>query len=124
MLRFLTLEELRNLDSGRVATAFEQAMKRIVADCEDRPGEERPRKLELSAEITPVCGEDGKCEGVRGKFQIRDKIPTRRSKVYSFGVKSGGRLYFSDEDPSNVEQLTFGDVEEDGRARQKFAGEN
>jgi hypothetical protein len=47
-LHFLTLAALKDLDGGRVYEAFDQAKaRRAVADCEDRPSEERGRAITL-----------------------------------------------------------------------------
>jgi len=110
-LRTFKLEELAELDGGRVAVAFAQAQARVVADCEDRPGELTARKILLQMEVVPVIDEDGKCSGVKSSFQIKDSIPTRKSKQYDFGLDPSGRLYYSDESPGNVDQLTFDDVD-------------
>ena len=110
-LHYLSLAALKDLYGGRVYEAFDQAMRRVVADCEDRPGEERSRTVALKAEIVPVRSDDGHCEGVSGTFVVHDGIPNRKSRNYSFGLKSDGRLFFSDEDPTNISQYTLGDVE-------------
>lgn len=123
-LVYLTLDALRELDGGRVATAFQEAMKRIVADCEDRPGEERPRKLSLEATFVPQMGEDGNCSGVGVEFQVKDTIPNRRSKKYGMGIKNGGRVFFSTEDPTNVDQYTIDEVDpKTGRVRREAAAD-
>lgn len=123
-LHMFDLGTMEDLDGGRVAAAFRHAMARAVSDCEDRPAEENARKVTLQAELVPVNDEDGRCESVNVKFQVSDKIPTRKSKTYSFGVKQKGgkaELFFSDEDPGNIKQLGFGDMGGDGSSRREFA---
>jgi len=105
---FFTLDTLQELDGGRVVEAFNQAIRRAVADCDDRPGEQNARKITLSVALVPVIDDSGACDGVDATFDIRDTIPTRKSKRYSFGMKSDGRLYFSTESPDNVAQADFG----------------
>jgi hypothetical protein len=123
-LHYFDLDSLKELDGGRVAEAFTQAVRRAVADCEDRPTEENARKVTMQLELLPVMGEGGHCEGVQASFQIKDSIPTRKSRIYSFGVKAGQKLFFSDEDPHNVNQYTFGDVDPDtGRATRRLSSE-
>jgi len=113
-LRELTLKSLKELDGGRVNEAFAQAMKRAVADCEDRPDVTDARKVALQCELVPVIGEGGKhLDTVSFRFQVKDTIPTRKSRVYSASVKSGGRLAWSDESPENVSQLGLGFSEPD-----------
>jgi hypothetical protein len=124
-LKFFDLSELDVLDGGRVSVAFAQALARAVADCEDRPGEDKARKILLQMEIVPVKDEEGRCDGVTAAFQVKDNIPTRKSKVYSFGLKAGGRLYYSDENPGNVDQYTFDDVDpESGRVARPMPEED
>ena len=122
-LHYFSLDSLKELDGGRVAEAFTQAVRRAVADCEDRPSEENARKVILQLELLPIM-DDGRCEGVAAAFQVKDTIPTRKSRVYNFGVKADQKLFFSDEDPHNVNQYTFGDVDPDtGRAARRLSDE-
>lgn len=120
MLIYFSLNKLGQLDGGRVAEAFAQAMKRVVLDCEDRPGDDKARKVILQGEITPIVGQGGVCEGVNIEFQIQDKLPTRKSRSYAMGVKSGGKIFFSTGDPLNVDQFTFDEVNpETGRVERE-----
>lgn len=113
------LSTLRQLDGGRVAEAFLHAIKRAALDCEDRPGEERARKVSLQAEITPQTRleeePDGRMktvfDGVDVKFQIKDALPTRLSRKYSMGVKHNGSVYFNADSPHDHRQATFFDGE-------------
>ncbi len=120
-LHYVNLESLKTLDGGRVSEAFDQAVRRAVADCDDRPAEKKPRVVMLQATLVPIVDEGGMLDGVNCDFQVRDKLPTRKSKVYNFGLKQDGKLFFSDEDPTNHRQLTFGDVDQEtGELEQKF----
>jgi len=40
----LQLATLADLDGGKIAVAWQQALKRLIADCEDRPGEQAARE--------------------------------------------------------------------------------
>ena len=115
----LNLENLAELDDGRVAIAFGQALKRAADDCIDRPGDKKARVISLEAHVIPVIDADtGQCEGAHIEFQIKHKLPVRKSKTYSFEIKKGGHLWFSSESPDDVDQLTFADVDpETGKAR-------
>lgn len=120
LLKF-DLDTLKELDGGRVPEAFRQAVQRVINDCTDRPGLADPRKVVMELAIIPVKGEGGLLEGVAATFQISDAIPKRKTKAYSFGIRQGTdgkqKMIFSTEDPHNVSQLTFGDVDpETGRA--------
>ncbi len=103
--KVLSLHELRNLDAGRVAVAFDQDLRFLAKDCLDRPGDKRARTLTLVVELEPTIDDDGQCESVKGSFRIAARIPSRQSKTYDFGVRRGGQLVFnqllpdSDEEP-------------------------
>lgn len=119
----LNLESLKELDAGKVSVAWDHELKRAVSDCMDRPGDKKPRVVTLELAITPVVSEDGGCEGAHGEFQIKSKVPTRKSRVYDFGVNRKGHVYFSDTSPDNLPQTTFDDVDpETGRVARKMKG--
>jgi hypothetical protein len=106
----LTLDSLLALDGGRVATAFQHALRRALDDCRDRPGEERARVVSLQLEMVPVCDESGLCDEVTAGFQVNDKIPTRKSKKYSMGIRSGAdgpMAVFNADSLDNVNQGTL-----------------
>lgn len=106
-LERLTLASLAEIDGGRLALAFEQALKRCVLDCEDRPGESKPRKLTLNLELTPTLDEDLVCDNVKLQFHISDNVPKRRTKKYDMSLRKGGHLLFQPDSLDNVDQTTF-----------------
>jgi hypothetical protein len=115
-LFFLDLATLKDLDNGKAAIAFRRAVEDCTKDCQDRPTEERARKITLELSLTPVAAEDAEFEGtfracgVTGEFKIKSAIPNRQTRPYSFGLDAQGRLFFSQESPTNVNQTTFEDV--------------
>ncbi len=116
-LHELSLDSLLALDGGRVAVAWQQALLRAVADCEDRPAEEKPRVINLQAEIVPVTDENDVhiVDSVSIKFQIKETIPTRKSKLYSFGIRKKRdqlQLVFNDLSDDDINQRTI-DQQED-----------
>jgi hypothetical protein len=106
----LSLETLGHLDDGRVQEAWRQAVRRAVADCEDRPGVLEARKVMLQFEIYPLMGEDGSVATIKGGFQVKDSIPTRKSKVYEFQPRGGLKLAFNDLSDDNVQQRTLDEI--------------
>lgn len=102
----LNLATLMELDGGRVTEAFQQEIKRLVADCEDRPGEAKPRKILLELELVPVMF-DGHIDSIDGKFRVKSTVPVRRSKKYNFGVRRGGFLVFNDLSDGDINQKTI-----------------
>ena len=121
-LIYMDLATLKDLDNGKAAIAFRRAVEDAVRDCQSRPLEERPRKIALELCLTPVAGEDPefentmRCEGVTGEFKIKTTVPNQQTKPYSFGLDRQGRLFFSENSPTNVNQATIDDVDpESGR---------
>lgn len=106
MLREFNLSSITDLDGGRVAEAFDQAVKRAVKDCEDRPGETKPRTVVLQLDLVPVMDESGDVGSVAGAFQVKDTCPTRKSRVYDFSPRRG-MLVFNDLSEDNVDQRTL-----------------
>lgn len=115
-LIFFSLEALQHLDGGKAAIAFRRAVEDCVRDCQDRPLDDKARKVTLELSITPVAGEDPefensyRAESVEGQFKISTALPKRQTKPYSFGIDAKGRMFFSKNSPENVAQTTFDDV--------------
>jgi hypothetical protein len=107
MRRELKLEELMHVDGGRIAVAFNQALARLAADCEDRPGDNKPRVVTLQCALVPMVDARGQYEDAKAQFQISDSIPKRKSKVIDLQPtrkSKGGRQEHS---------FAFNDLSED-----------
>jgi len=115
-LFYLDLENLSKLDNGKPAIAFRRAVEDCSRDCTDRPTEQRTRKVTMELLIKPVASEDPVFEGsfracgAVAEFKIKTTIPNRQTRPYSFGIDPKGRLFFSEESPTNVNQTTFDDL--------------
>lgn len=104
----LTLRELmEDLDGGRVGAAFMQELRRVVADMEDRPTDDKERQVVLTAKFEPISDDSGHLDEVRGKFHVTSKVPNRRSKAYSFASRNGSKLVFNDLSEDDVHQKTI-----------------
>jgi len=119
-LKELTLQNIEALDFGKAARAFQLALRRAVDDCNDRPADNRARKITFQLELKPVKEIEGNCiscAGARGTFQVRCKIPDYQTEEVDFGVKSNGIIYFSEESPKDHRQSTmaFDEGDEDNR---------
>jgi hypothetical protein len=112
LLQELTLESIAKMDGGRLAIAFSAALKRAIQDCDDRPGEKKPRTVTLHLAAVPILDEDGLADNCKIQFQIHDSVPKRRSRVYDMSMRKGGHLLFNDDSPDNVDQGTF-DMDEE-----------
>ena len=107
-LEKFNLESLGDLDGGRVAAAFEQALKRCRMDCEDRPGVRAPRKINVVLTIEPNMTEKGDLQSVQVDAQISETLPKRQSASCQMAV-DGEAIYFNDLSPDNPKQGTLDD---------------
>jgi hypothetical protein len=111
MIHELNLQTLmEGLDNGRVGTAFQQQLRRVIADCQDRPGDDKERRVILEFKCVPICDDDGGLDEVKGKFHVTSTVPKLRSKSYSFGVRKsqkGPMLIFNDLSDDNIHQKTI-----------------
>ena len=104
----LTLSALmRDLDGGRISEAFMRELQRVALDCEDRPADDKARKVRLELRVEPVLDEQGFLESIKGKFFVTSQVPQRRSKTYDFGFRKGGHLVFNDLSDDNIHQGTI-----------------
>ncbi len=104
-LEKFSLQTLAEMDGGRIRLAFEAALKRLEADCKDRPGVKTARKLALLVSMEPVA-DDGELDSVNVTFRITDTIPKRQSKAYNMQAVPGG-LLFNDASPDDVHQMSL-----------------
>ncbi len=107
VLEKFTLGSLSTMDGERIAIAFEQALKRVVQDCDDRPGEKKERTVTLTLAVKPVLDSDGMCEDCNVQVAVTDSVPKRKSKVYNMTVRKGGHLVYNNESLDNVDQETM-----------------
>lgn len=112
----LNLQTLKDqLDGGRLGAAWDAELKRIAQDCEDRPGDDKPRKVNLEVVMQPVKDEAGLCEEVWVKVHVTSSVPKRRSKPLRLGVRRGGMLVFNDMSEDNPNQRTIDEYLGDGK---------
>jgi len=109
MKRELSLATLEHLDYGKLATAFQQHLRRAVADCLDRPGDDSARKVTITFEIKPASDQTGDCERCKVDAQVLSKVPAHRTRVLDMAPRKGGHLLFDDDSPDDVNQVTLGD---------------
>lgn len=106
-LKELNLATISDVDFGKADKAFQMALKRVVADCIDRPADKRVRKVTLQITLKPVVDIIDNlvtCEGASGAFQVRAKMPDYETGEVDFGVKNNGSLFFNPESPRNHRQ--------------------
>lgn len=114
LMRF-DLDTLKSLDGGIAPKMFLDAMRRAVKDCLERPGDKRARKVTLQMTLTPVPVINGNtidCDGARGAFQCKVKIPDYETREVDFGVQNSGDLIFNPDSPRDHRQTTLLDDQE------------
>lgn len=104
------LGAISRIDEGRMKEAFEQALRRCMEDCKDRPAVDDERTVSLKASLVPVVGDDGSLESVDVTFQISDSVPKRKSRIYNMKSKNGA-LLFNELSPDDIRQGTIDQVE-------------
>ncbi|GMV26949.1 MAG: hypothetical protein AMXMBFR58_29800 [Phycisphaerae bacterium] len=89
---FQTLEEL---DSGKINTAINREIRKIVEDLNDRPGDKASRRLSVEVTFKPATSEDGLCETCDVSFKVTSKLPPRTTREYNMQVHPKGRVSFN-----------------------------
>lgn len=110
MIEKLSTATLSKLDGGRIDGGFTKAIERAMADCDNRPGLDKARKVTMEFSITPCAGEKGLLETCNVSCKITETLPPRESKTYNMSARPDG-LFFQELAPENVHQTTFGEPE-------------
>ena len=119
MLEKFSLAKLASLDSGRVAAAFDAALRRAQDDCKDRPALEEARTITLTLNALPVIDEtEGEMHSVNLQFHITEKLPKRKSKTYNMLADDAG-LYVNELAPDDARQLTLDTASSSGGGPRK-----
>jgi len=104
MLKQFKIQDIADLDDGRIALTINNHIKKAVEDCQNRPGVEKNRSVSLSIEIIPAPQEDGLCEEVDVEIISGVKLPKSHSKPMSMGARMNGQLVFNAASPGDVNQ--------------------
>ena len=93
MKRKFNLAALPVIDGGMINAAFNRALRRCEEDIRDRPGEDKPRKVVLTVELSPIRDQRARLDTIAVAFDIDDSIPKRRSKTYEMLPTEDGALF-------------------------------
>jgi hypothetical protein len=108
VLTMATLEDLAKFDNGRVAVAFEQALRQLVFDLVDRPALDKDRTLTVTVQLQPRADSHGNLSGVVIDVDCKSKKPSQRSAAVVAKVIGGETvLRYNDLAPDDAEQLTI-----------------
>ncbi len=107
-IQLFSFAKLAELDDGQVAKQLDKLMAECIADCRNRPGDDSDRVLSMAMKISPVREPaTGALDGVQVSFEIASKVPKRRTRSYSMGVKQTGTPWFNTSSPGDPLQRTF-----------------
>lgn len=97
------LASLATFDDGRLEAAFAKELKRVQDDIKDRPLVKKPRSLSIKLILTPIVDEDARdADGASMDVRISASLPHLSKDNYKLGMKAGGTLVYSTEDPESI----------------------
>ena len=105
------LENLVQLDFGKVGLAFNSEVERVVQDCQDRPGDEGQRKVSVTFNFKPKLEPSGplECDRVAVECEVTSSIPKRRTRIYDMMPRRDNKLLFNPDLPLEPEESTLYD---------------
>ena len=106
--RTLTLQSAPELDQGRVAVAFNNALRLATLDIVDRPADKTARKVFLICEMRPVLDKDtAVLDVIDNQFVVKKAFPVQRSAPYPMTATTDGQMVFDVGSPLDPRQNTF-----------------
>ena len=104
----MSLRTLHLLDKGRVDQAFSLAMRRMVEDVQDRPGEAGKRVVTLEVELTPnTDNPQAALDDVEVRFVVKAKSPAASSALYKMAPTPDNRMAFNPLSPFDSRQQSL-----------------
>jgi hypothetical protein len=100
------------IGGGQIEAAVKTLLRRMLDDCDDRPYEEKTRKLVITVEAKPVRRQDGATTDVEMTGQVKVTVPTHKSDPVTARFIHGGDAWFNDLAEDNPDQLTIDQLAE------------
>ena len=100
----LTLENLKDLDFGKIGVAFNAELAHVTKDCLDRPGDTKARKVAITFILAPTAdtiGNGSPADVVQVGCEISSSVPKRRTRIYQMSPRVNGMLTFHPESPGD-----------------------
>lgn len=98
------------IGGGQIAAAVGTLMRRVITDCDDRPYEEKPRKLVIEVAMAPVVRQDGATTDIEITGCVKTSVPTHKSDPVSARLVVGGDAWFNDLSEDNPDQRTIDEL--------------
>lgn len=109
-----SLSSLEHLDMGKLNEAFALELKRAVADCRDRPGENSPRRVTMEVLIRPDPDVSNVCDDVTVETKFKLSLPAQRTRAYRMAVQHNNSLKFHSDFPDEPNSVGLLDHIEEG----------
>lgn len=110
MLEAFTFEKIAEMDDGRITMLLNKLMREAAMDCNDRPGEPKPRSVTLKINYKPILNPTtGGCDEVMVDMEVAPKAPARITKAFSMRPRQNGTLLFNHDSPDAYDQRTIQD---------------
>lgn len=112
----LNVDSLKKIDDGRIDVAFQQEIRHVIQDMQDRPGDDRDRIVTLKLVFKPLCDDRGDLESVNVKMDIGSKVPSRKTKVFDMKARNSARgpmLVFNEDSLDDMDQTTIFDQDQE-----------
>lgn len=104
----LELGSLANFDDGLLAAAFNESVRKVVADLNDRPNDDRAREVTIKITFKPIPRQ-GELDFARVSAVVTSKTPAQEGRACTLSPKRLGKelgLIFSTNGP-DVRQSQF-----------------
>ena len=98
-----SIRALHAIDEGELEKDFDQQLRMLVADCLERPGIDKARKLILEIELKPDQKSNGTCDDVFVECSTHSKCPNRPVRPYRMAANVKGGLRFQPDQPLGAE---------------------
>ena len=109
----LKLQTLADFNGGKVAAAFDHHVKRVIEDCDDRPGETKARKITLEVEVVPRILQDGAATDCEITAKVKSTVPAHIAAPVVCQIRRGGIAAFNDLSEDNPHQRTLDEIGEE-----------
>lgn len=106
----IELSNLRKANLELLDADFSRALRIASVDCQERPGEEKPRKVILAFELRPAPNQKGVCERVLVDPTTQTVLPKTNPTGTLVAVPHAqGDLWIRSGSPDDPQQTSFVD---------------
>lgn len=108
----IQLSNLKAAGLELIEADFLHALSTAVVDVQERPGEEKPRKVVLTWELRPAANQRGICEEVKLDVTCQTQLPKTNAMGQLTTVPHAqGQLFIRAGSPDEPDQMSFIDSE-------------